>query len=85
MHTFPLRPDKAVLCYICSRGHRQAHACSLVDREGFLRVGVDGEEGENWDWYARWIKNKLWEIYLNFKIVLNNEKYNNQTTILFKK
>ena len=30
MHHILLRPYKAVLCYICALGHKQAHVCSLV-------------------------------------------------------
>jgi hypothetical protein len=29
-YPFPLRPDKAVLCYICAKGHRLAHVCSYL-------------------------------------------------------
>jgi hypothetical protein len=28
--SFPLRPDKVVLCYICSESHGPAHVCSLA-------------------------------------------------------
>jgi hypothetical protein len=30
VHPPPLRTDKAVLCYICARGHGSDHVCSLV-------------------------------------------------------
>lgn len=28
--SFPMEADKAVLCYICFKGHQPAHVCSLV-------------------------------------------------------
>jgi hypothetical protein len=29
-NSFPLRSDKAIFCYLCTRGHRAAHVCSLI-------------------------------------------------------
>lgn len=42
VHCLPMRPDKAVLCYICAGvwGHGSAHVCSLVD--GLVSVRFQG-------------------------------------------
>jgi hypothetical protein len=43
-HPFSMRPDKAVVCYICDRKQRPAHVCSLV-----------GGLASDWEIWGVWV------------------------------